>query len=449
VVLKHLIRSRRESEGSTECSTFESESRLSYPGMLFVYPEKLDEVRLKRALACVLEDFPQYAGTFVRKGVRLRIQHAAGTVSFQSERTRASIKSWMAAVGAGRARAIEPQVSTLNVLRGREAALVVKFTEARDGCALGLSWSHAVGDMHSTALLMRAWANAYAGKPYEKPLSVPDRDRYLRAAMPNPSAARSSFRVGSWYEAVAFRWGLLRPATRVYMQYSTQELSTLQRALSTLRHVTINDALCAHVYTVLRRLAGATDPTNLCLTVNYRKRIGLSAGLIGNMTSLLAVAVDEVDTPAQLAAALRGGLDEYAARHANYHATLRVFEVNDRMTERVRLVSRQFTPGSGDIMITNWNNFGWYDLVFGECRPSLFHPIVLGATGLAQWVMIVYELPRSQGLGITLGLPAPIARRCLSPQGQALLHQLPQCQVNGRAHEETVHGHEPALLDRG
>jgi hypothetical protein len=171
------------------------------------------------------------------------------------------------------------------------------------------------------------------------------------------------------------------------------------------------------------------------LVVNFRKRLGLSDRIVGNMTSLLAQPVDELDTPAQVAAGIRDGLDHYATKHANYQATMRVLDVNTSMFERGRLVSRQFTPGDGDIMITNWNNFGWYDLAFERSKPTLFYPIVLGATALPQWVMVVYELPRSQGLGITVGLPPAVAERCLSPEGQALLQRPPQVYDSHRAHE--------------
>src|SRR6185312_2052423 len=162
----------------------------------------------------------------------------------------------------------------------------------------------------------------------------------------------------------AARWKLLRAGTRVSIGYSWAELSALRHALSHNESVSLNDALCSHVCTVLRELSGATEPTKLCLVVNYRKRLGLSDQLVGNMTTLVCQTIDELDTRAQIAAGLRHKLREYAAKQVNFHATLRVYRATARANERLRVVSRQFAPGSGDVFITNWNNFGMYDLTF-------------------------------------------------------------------------------------
>lgn len=112
---KTLIQFGPEPAGSTACSTFEAESRLSYPGMIFVYPDKLDETQLRQSLTRVLSDFPQYAGRLVSNGTRLSIRHAAAAVSFETQHSRDSIETWIDAIRAGRRREIEPRVSTLRV----------------------------------------------------------------------------------------------------------------------------------------------------------------------------------------------------------------------------------------------------------------------------------------------------------------------------------------------
>lgn len=154
--------------------------------MLFVYPDKLDAARLRDALASVLDDFPQYAGRLVPHGVGLTIQHDTGAALFETERSDASLESLRADVSAGNTRRLEPGVSLLRIAAAREALLAVRLTEARDGCVLAVKWNHSVGDMQSTMLLMRAWADAYAGRAWPKPILLRDRDAYLRAVMPDP-----------------------------------------------------------------------------------------------------------------------------------------------------------------------------------------------------------------------------------------------------------------------
>jgi hypothetical protein len=441
---KQLIRPLDKIAGTTECAPLEVEARYSYPGLVFFYPERLDVRRLQLALARVLNDFPEYAGKFVMDGVKLLIQHGEGPAVFETARSVHSLATLIADIRAGRGEQLFPSVSRLKIDRAREAALVIRLTEARDGCVLAVGWNHAVGDMHSTALLLRAWADACAGRPYQTPTIVSDRDAFLRSVLPNPAGVRSSTRRTTWFSGLAWRLSLLLPSKPVSAEFTWQQLSALRAGLDHRKRVTINDALCAHVYTVLRHLSGATERTNLCLVVNFRKRLGLSDKLIGNMTSLLTVPVDELDSPAHVATGIREGLEQYATKHVNYHATMRVFDSARRPSERLRLISRQFAPASGDIFITNWNNFGAYELSFGATVPLRVHPILLGST-LPQWFMIVYELPESGGLGISIGLPPWLAQRWISAEAQALLH--PQEQARGAAANGVSHHDSHVVAD--
>jgi shikimate O-hydroxycinnamoyltransferase len=422
----HRILPLHGAAGLTECSTLEVDARYSYPGMLFFYAEQLDEARLRLTLSQVLDDFPQYAGKLRTSAVRLQIQHGGAAATFDvahSGSTRAALQAQLRATG--RCRQLEPQVSVLGIALAREPTLLVRLTLLRDGCVLGVGWNHAVGDMHSTMLLLRAWAAAYAGRSYPKPLVLTDRDAYLRATLPNPSRARPDARRIDLLPSLALRMQLFRPAVGVTCELSNAQLDALQRSLSGTQPITRNDALCAHVYAVLRRLSPAAKQTKLCLVVNFRKRLGLPDHVIGNMTSLLAQPVRKHHSAAQIAASLRKRLNEYADKHVSYHPTARVYRASSSTGARLRIINRHFRPGSGDIFITNWDKFGVYDLAFGTSRPELFQPVVLGAAQLPQWFMIVYELPNARGLGVTLGLPKAVAKHWNSPVGQALLHGTP------------------------
>lgn len=426
----HRILPLQRSAGLTECSALEIDLQYSYPGMLFFYPEQLDAERLRRALARVLSDFSPYAGKLVARAVSLQIEHGAAPARFETVQHDSSLAQLMAELRSrGRCRELEPQIALFRLMLAREPMLLVRLTQLRDGSVLGIGWNHAVGDMHSTMLLMRAWADAYAGRDYQKPILVTERDAYMRSVLPNSLAVRSTARRTRILPALTQRFKLLQPSVRVDAEFPSSELFALQRALgsSSLRGKTVsrNDALCAHVYSVLRRLSLTSHQTNMCLVVNYRKRVGLSDQVVGNMTSLLSQPVRKQHSASRTALSLRRRLDEYADKHVNYHPTSRVFHACSRPTQRVRLVSRQFRAGSGDIFITNWDNFGAYELAFDEVLPELFCPVVLGSAQLPQWFMIVYELPRAQGLAVTLGLPKAVAKRWQSAEGQALLHSPP------------------------
>ncbi|HTU61709.1 MAG TPA: acyltransferase [Polyangiales bacterium] len=426
----HRILPVQRSAGLTECSALEIDLRFSYPGMLFFYAEQLDAERLRHALSRVLNDFSPFAGKLVVRSSSLQIEHGAAPALFETAQRDKSLAQLTAELRShGRCRELEPQISILRLLLAREPMLLVRLTQLHDGSVLGIGWNHAVGDMHSTMLLMRAWADAYAGRAHKKPILVTERDAYMRSVLPNPLAVRPSARRARILPALAQRFELIRPSVRVHTEYSNSELLALQRALSSggarSKMVSRNDALCAHVYTVLKRLSLTSRQTNLCLVVNFRKRIGLPDHIVGNMTSLVSQPVRKQYSASRIAAGLRRKLNEYANTQVNYHPTSRVFYACSRTSQRVRLVSRQFRAGSGDIFITNWDNFGAYDLAFDKARPELFRPIVLGSAQLPQWFMIVYELPRGQGLAVTVGLPKAVAKRWQSAEGQALLHTLP------------------------
>jgi hypothetical protein len=392
--------------------------------MLFFYPEKLDSGRLRHALVRVLGDFSQYAGKLLPEGTTLQIQHGGRAVSFESVESNNQLNEVASELRAtGRCRELEPKASTLRVALARERTLLVRLTSLRDGCVLGVGWNHAVGDMQSTMLLMRAWASAYAGRMHEKPLMLTDRDAYYRAVLPDDPRARSVVRRLDLRSGISARLQLLRPAVQVRAEFSNAELRALQEAASASTRVSRNDALCSHVYAVLRRLSPMPHQTNLCLVVNFRKRLDLPEHVIGNMTSLIAQPVRRHHSAAHVAAGLRRKLDEYAEKHVHYHPTARAHRACTTHTQRLRLTSRQFRLGSGDIFITNWNGFGAYDLEFGESRPVYFHPMILGPQ-LPQWFMIIYELP-DDGLAVTVALPKSIARRWTSREGQSLLHTAP------------------------
>ena len=431
---KLSIRPVHPAQGVTQCAALESDSRYVYPGMLFIYRDKLDSQRLQQSLARVLNEFSLYAGRFEKTQSGLHIHHGEGPATFEHHHVDESVDEWIAAASSGKTAQLEPRLSSLRVLFVREVGLSVRLTEGRDGCALAVGWNHTIGDTHSTMLLMRAWSRAYVGAPYESPKIVLDRDAYLRSVMPDPRESNATATRTSVLRGIGLRLLCLKAATPISLEYSYQELAALRRSLDPSERISINDTMCAHVYRALRELGGVTKTTNLCLVVNFRKRVGLSSQLIGNMTSVLDKPVSEGDSQLQIAADLRQRLEAYSKKHANYHATMRMFEAYPSSLDRLRLVSSQFTPTTGDFVVTNWSNFGTYDLAFGTAKPLLFRPLMLGLAKLPQWCSIVYDLPASRGLAMTIGLPPAVAKRCLSAEGRAVLYRFPRPVERRQAH---------------
>jgi hypothetical protein len=389
------------------------------PGFICFYREPLDRARLGRAMARVLIDFPMFGGRLISERAELRIEHAGPGIPLEYEESDDSIEELEAAARAGRTRRFDPQDSQTRVSFGRAPIFGARLTAARGGSALAVSWNHALGDVQSVILFMRAWALAYEGSSHEKPVLVLDRDAYLRQHMPDPSGARSGVSLASWRQIAASAYALSRPAKRIALEYSWEQLTAIHDALSAAERTTINDTLCAHIYQVLRRLSGAIETTNLCTAVNYRKRVGIPENVLGNLVAFLAQPVDELDDAAKIATGLRTRLEQYATKYVSYHASMRVFDAHPRPSERARIFSRSFIPGRGDLLLTNHSKFGHYQLMFGTRGPSMFIP--LGVSRMPAWFMVVYELPKQAGLGVGVGLPPAVADRLRSSEGQALL----------------------------
>lgn len=391
-----------------------------YPAFFLFFDTKLDHARLTRALSRVLQDFPMFAGSYDLGADVIQISHATHGVLFEHELRSESIAELERAARAGQAKWLAPKLSFARVLRRRETLFAVKHTTASNGSALWITWDHILGDMHSAMLFVRAWAAAYSDAAYVPPAQVFDRDVYLKEHMPNIRHARSSVRVIPWSTVARSVYWLGWPRKCINIEYSAQQLENIRNTLSTQRRVSINDAICAHLCVALRRISGLIDPTNLCLSVNYRKRVGIPDNVIGNLVTLIGQPVDEVDEPAEVAARLRTKLEEYNEKHVDYRASLRVFEAQPR-SQQTRVASRYFEPGRGDLLITNWNNFGAYELCFDGASPVFYMPVSFGLASPRPWCAIVYELPRKAGLGFSIGLTEALAERIAKSEGQTLL----------------------------
>jgi hypothetical protein len=392
-----------------------------YVGLSLVYPHKLDRTRLSRTLTEVLEQYSIFTGRYISFGTQTVIAHGTGAVVLQYEESSRSIRELEELAQTAEASLLAPRISHPRILLGRAALLVAKLTSAADGCVLTVMWDHVLGDLHSGMLLMRAWAAAYGDLPFECPALVPDRQAYLDEHMPDPPEARSAVRASSFTTLARWAYFFARPESCLYLDYTWDQLHAIRDAFTGSKRVSINDAVCANLHVVMRRLSGTIEPTNLCLCVNYRKRLSMPGNIMGNLVTLIHQPVEEVDDAPMVAAALRQRLDDFASKHSDYRATMRVFDAHRSQLDRFRIVPRYFEPGRGDMMVSNVDRCGAYDLRFGASGPTFFCPITFGMSRLRPGIAVVFELPRQTGLRFTMGMTKKLATRLTSPEGQALL----------------------------
>jgi shikimate O-hydroxycinnamoyltransferase len=414
-----------ESQRTTVGTYADWQLRYATVSIAFCYRDRLDVRRLRDALTHVLVDFPAYAGRLRVDASTLRIEHGGGGALLELAASSASFEALAALAERGDARVLCPSISPRRVINGSGPLLATRLTETTDGCVLGVTWHHSVGDLQSTMQLLRAWSKAYANAAHDAPPPVFDRAQYLEQRMPDPASAVSTLRLCSASEVFSLVPLLMQHKTRTDFEFSWDELAELQQwGMRDGRHEFVSpcDALCAHAFSVLRALSPERPLGRLVVGVNYRKRVGLPANLLGNMVSTLTVNVEPEGDAVAIASDLRAKLVAYASEHADYHATCRFLNQHQGRFERMRTVPNLIDTRGGTWIVTNWSNFGLYDLDFEGAAPALFCSLTEAPLPL---MTNLFERPNRRGLTLSMHLPEVLARRADSAEGRVRMHTRP------------------------
>ena len=390
---------------TTRCTMMDNLVRLFTPNLVLSYDERLDPERLKRALVRVLADYSEYAGRLSRVDGDLSIEHGTGGAIFEITESTLPNAAFQSRTNANSWKLACPTLSVVGILRGKTPLFAARVTQTPNGSVLGVTWHHTVGDVYSTMLLVRAWALAYRDQPYEKPTEVSDRSAYLSERLPRSSGELTRWRLLSWREVFGvLGYWLTHPGRRVKLEFSWSEIDAFRAAATRDNPVTAHDALCAHLVLMLRRLDSATR-SHLTVAVNYRKRAGLPAILLGNMTDMVSLTVNAGDDAASIASGLRLCINEFATGPLSHHEMLKLRAAHPGALQRLRYWN-DYVPGS-TVAITSV--LGLQDVVFqataaacAEARPS---------TSDSREMNWIYESPDRTGLVVDMWLPSPVADR--------------------------------------
>jgi hypothetical protein len=275
---------------------------------------------------------------------------------------------------------------------------------------VGITWNHAIGDLQSILQLMRAWALAYRDQPYEGPFNLNDRTAYLAQCMPALDGPSSQF-VASWSEwprhAARF---MTRGAEPLILEFSWAELSKLQAAASRAQSVTVHDALCAHVFSMIHRQHRPDMSAIMMLSMNYRKRLGMPAGALGNFFDGLKNKVSPTDDVAAIAGAVRTHVNEFPRRKPYAQELDQLHALNRQASRRLRCVDGDLDPRTIGTFLTmsTHKGAGMYELAFGASKP-VFYCVRAGDSMC--WFTLVVETPDAAGLNVQVFVPREISRR--------------------------------------
>jgi len=412
----YLISPDRVSDCTTTCTYADWQSRHGTVSIAFCYQQRLDRERLRASLASVLSDYQDFAGRIRMDGSTMYIDHGAQGVQLQFATSTEPYGVLTAEAARGSDRVVCPPMSRRRTLRGLDPLLMVRVTDTPDGCVMGVTWHHSVGELASALQLMLAWAKAYSHEPYEAPPVVLDRAKYLDEHMPDPSSAVSAMRLITMGELFSLIPFVLQKRERVDFDFGWDQLEQFQAWARRDQYVGPFDALCAHVSSVLRELAPERPVKQLALAVNYRKRVGLPANIIGNLISTVTVGLAPEDNDSSsVAQALREKLSSYASAHADYHATRRFLDAHAGRFQRMRVVPSLVDPTGSTWVVTNVAGAGVYDVAFDDVTPALWCLLTDAPLPL---MTAIFDRPNRAGITLSMQLPRALARRADSAEAR-------------------------------
>jgi hypothetical protein len=397
--------------------------RLAVP-VVFFFDRRLDAASLARGLERALAVAPPFAGRLAAVGGALHIHCEGQGVPFRVARSERTLIEAIASVVEDRGGWLIDPVAPARALRGRAPLFTARVTHLADGAtALGCCWHHAVGDMHSFMLFVKAWCAAVAGETAPVPLVVEDRAAYLDERVPHGGAAAPGLRRLRAAEIARLAWYLAFEARQkrgLQFYFGEHEITRMCEAYGGRdARVSANDALCAHLADAI----GASDPRvprrRLSIAVNFRGRSGLDPHVLGNMVTSVGIGVKRGEAPAAIAQRLRGALDRFDEDHLDYHATRRFVDAAGAHAFS-RCLATWIDPLGRHQVVTNWSKFGVYDVRFEGERPVYFAPI---AHTPIPWLGAIVEGFGSRGRIITTALPNEVADALRAPAALERLHR--------------------------
>jgi len=393
--------------------------------VVFFYVHELDFDALSDGLSIALSTLPVFAGRLRTDAESLQLVCGASGVPFvhaQMPETMPEALARMTLSESGfvdHVKASAARTADLPLFTARLSRL------ADGGSALGISWHHAVGDLQSAVLLMRAWAAACANLPLPQPILHQDRDGELLPMLPPTDSGRTSFRLPESAEEAALIQQTILSAPRanrtVQIYFSDAELGRMQADLTSQagRRLSINDAVCGHLTDTLWNLAENDQPRRLVVPVNVRRHLGLPAELVGNVLGEVLLTTPPGASAATIATTLRESIEDFGRSHLSLRSNHDYLRKIGR-SGLEQCVPIGFDPTRRTVVLSNWSRFGLYQISFGGQCPIAFSP---AATAQIGWVGWVVEGFGGQGLLATLALPAKLALKLRSPEVHTTLHR--------------------------
>lgn len=326
--------------------------------VVFFYRKSIARNTLIDSLKEVLSDFPIFAGTLKNINNNLCIDCNNQGILFSITKEDATVNQILEELPRIEKKRLVNIINAKKVVSSQSPIMTIKLTYfVCGGMALGISWHHSIGDMHTFMQLMIAWSNSVNNQGYVLPLIVRERDEYLQANLEKSNNTTPSVRYLNAKELLKLVFYMLwraRNKLGLRFYFSENELSNMKQDFTekTGQILSKNDVLCAHLFRIISELDGYNKKRYLSVVINYRNRIKLPQNILGNFVSTTNILTSQLVDPFQLAQELRASVDNFQRLHTNFWATKEYIEEKGGSKKMNRFVDLSIDPLNRTLLIS-------------------------------------------------------------------------------------------------
>ena len=394
--------------------------------VVFFYRKNIHYQVLIDALKEVLSDFPIFAGTLQNINGNLSIDCNNKGVLFSVTKEDCTLDRVLNELPRIKKKRLVELINPKKVISHQSPIVTIKIVYFADGgMTLGVCWHHSIGDMHTFMCFMKAWSKAVNKEEYVLPLIVRERDEYLQTNLEKNDNTIPGVRYLNPRQMLGLLFYLLLPArnkSSLRFYFSENELKNMKQEFleRTNQKLSTNDVLCAHLFSIISELDAYNKKRYLSIAVNCRVRTKLPQNILGNFVSSINILTNQRADPFQLAKDLRASVDNFQRLHMNFFATKEYIEQNGGVGKIDRFVATNIDPLKRTLLVTNWANFGVYDITFGDSEPFYFTPF---GDAPFPWLSVIVEGFSNDGLVYYVALPSKLAKKLMQDDNLRKIHQ--------------------------
>ena len=421
-----LVRANKHTPQTVNCSIMDILLKnLPVPVVLF-YRQAVDRDTLIDALKQVLSDFPIFTGRLKSINNNLSIDcnnQGVEVCVTQEDLLLEQLLQELPTIERSRlVNTIDPKKT---IVDGSPITTIKIAYFADGGMTIGVCWHHSIGDMQTFICMMQAWSKIVSDREYDLPLIVPERDEYLEYHLEKNRNINPNVRYLKLKELLSlllYKSFGAKNKVNLKFYFGKGELEKMREQLSleVNEKLSKNSALCSHVSNYISNLDTYDKKRNLAIAVNYRTRAKLPSNILGNFVSSINVPIDRQLKPFEIAKNIKESIDNFSEQHLDYFSTKEYIEQNGGMKKAARFISTTIDPLKRTLLITNWSNFGVYDIVFGNAKPFFFSYF---GNSPFPWLSSIVEGFDNQGLIYSVWLPKELAKKMMQQDNLNKIHQ--------------------------